>query len=165
MTQGSDDDWGQSCTTVGTDDCCVAKTENERTAGAGACASTACTALVDSLTDANVDLIVTGMASCTGPHAGYYAHYSDPWVVKGRVKSVADSCGLTTAFTPPALDTCPGAVAAMDSDSNQQLWRFLNILLLCEARRAWKSVWVPFVVLWPTREYLFSRPALIFLGK
>merc|ERR1719247_1722636 len=77
--------------------------EDERTPGVGACASTACTALVDSFTDAQVDLMVTGMASCTGSYAGY-AEYADPASVKGRVKSVADSCGLTTAFTPPALD-------------------------------------------------------------
>ena len=91
--------------------------EAERTPGTGKCASDACTALVGTFTDAKVELMATGLASCTGDRADYAHHYGHPAGVKTVIQEGAKSCGLTAPFSPPTLDTCYGAMAKLNLDS------------------------------------------------
>ena len=87
--------------------------EGDRTPDTGACASTACTALVASFTDAKVELIAAGFASCTGED--HHTRYADVEMVKiEQVNKQADKCGLTAPFSPPRFDTCLSALAADD---------------------------------------------------
>ena len=59
--------------------------EEERTPGRGACASSACAALVASFTDEKVELMAAGFASCTGEDAVKYADYADVELVRLHV--------------------------------------------------------------------------------
>ena len=97
--------------------------DGERSPGTGKCASTACAALVDSFTDANMELMARGFASCTGDDALWLGHYADVGHLKNSlIKPVADDCGLTATFSLPGLDSCLGAIAALDSDKACGSW-------------------------------------------
>ena len=91
--------------------------EDDRTPDTGACASTACTALVASFDDEKVEMMAAGFASCTGDHAGYYEHFADVNSVKAMVVSQVGQCGLTAPFTPIPLDSCAGARMALDTST------------------------------------------------
>ena len=98
--------------------------DGERSPGTGKCASTACAALVDSFTDANMELMARGFASCTGDDALWLGPYADADVghLKTSLISKADECGLTATFSLPGLDSCLGAIAALDSDKACGSW-------------------------------------------
>ena len=81
--------------------------------GTGKCASTACADLVDSFTDANVELMAAGFASCTDTEQGVlkYAQFGDVDYLKNMIRGHAYACGLTAPFTPLRFDTCIRAKA------------------------------------------------------
>ena len=82
--------------------------DGERSPDTGKCASTACAALVDSFTDANMELMARGFASCTGNDALWLGPYADADVghlKTSLIKPAADECGLTAPFSPPAVST------------------------------------------------------------
>ena len=76
--------------------------EHPRTAAT--CASDACVGLIASVTDAVVQDMSTGLASCTGDFAAYQA-IADRAILTNAVLSLASECGLTSALTPPPLST------------------------------------------------------------
>ena len=66
--------------------------EEERTPGTGACASSACAALVDSFTDAKVEQMAAGFASCTGEDAApWTAANAEVEYLKVGLKGLADA--------------------------------------------------------------------------
>ena len=73
------------------------------------CASSACAAHLDSLSD-NVELIAAGLDSCTGEDAGL-AQYGDVKNLKRSIKGLADECGHTLASAQTAEDTGANVVA------------------------------------------------------
>ena len=79
-----------------------------RAAGTGQCASSACAALVDSFTDAKVEQMATGFASCTHTEQGVlkYAQFGDVEYLKDTIRHYVSPCGLTAPFTPLRFDTC-----------------------------------------------------------
>ena len=75
------------------------------------CASAACATFFDSFTDANVELMVAGLASCTGDRAAYRTLAAGgSGFLKLGLKSLFASCGRTTPFPQEPLDTCFGAI-------------------------------------------------------
>ena len=87
----------------------VCGSEGERTPGTGKCASSACAAHLDSLSD-NVELMAAGLDSCTGEDAGL-AQYGDVKKLKRSIKGLADECGHTLASAQTAEDTGTNVVA------------------------------------------------------
>ena len=67
-----------------------------------------------SFTDAKVEQMAAGFASCTREDAApWTAANAEVEYLKGGLKGLADACGLTAPFTPPGFDTCAGAKAAL----------------------------------------------------
>ena len=83
-----------------------------KTPATGACASSACAALVDSFTDAKVEQMAAGFASCTGDHAAYSAYFADGVdSVKAYLNErPVGQCGLTAPFTPPSGTYTPNCI-------------------------------------------------------
>ena len=84
----------------------------ERTPVTGACASAACATFFDRLTDANVELMTAGLASCTGDFAVWFETYAagGSGYMKLALKPMFASCGRTAPFPQEPLDTCFGAI-------------------------------------------------------
>ena len=68
------------------------------------CASDACVGFIASVTDAVVQDMSTGFASCTGDFAGYQLYAEEAYLTIA-VRDVASACDLTSALTPPQLST------------------------------------------------------------
>ena len=94
-----DDARGKCRTTLG--DICPPRTGTT-------CASDACVGFIASVTDAVVQDMSTGLASCTGEDAWLQAD-ADEARLTYAVRSTASECELTSVLTPPPLNTCEGA--------------------------------------------------------
>jgi len=81
------------------------------------CGNQVCAAAISSLDDAMMSSMRTGFTACgqlpeDDPHRSY-GEYAEGWNIYMMVHKLINDCGLpasTMKLTPPALDTCDGAV-------------------------------------------------------
>ena len=73
------------------------------------CASDACASSIASVTDAAVQEMMSGLATCTGEQAEEFQNITEDYL-KIAVLGTASECGLTSPLSPFPLDTCPGAI-------------------------------------------------------
>ena len=80
------------------------------------CASDACASSIASMTNASVQEMINGLATCTGVLAQSTASLTED-VIKIALLTTASECGLTSPLSFP-LDTCPGAVTKFNEMSS-----------------------------------------------